>query len=100
MNTATDQPSNSLPEGATTFEISSKVCRMNIPMRKKIFGLRTFILRLCHVQSSLLKIRSSYCLAGAAGLEPTTYGFGDRCATNCARPLGVHIHRTQSMGLP
>ena len=27
-------------------------------------------------------------LAGKAGLEPTTYGFGDRCATNCATSLG------------
>ena len=27
-----------------------------------------------------------YC-AGATGLEPATYGFGDRCATNCATPL-------------
>jgi hypothetical protein len=26
--------------------------------------------------------------AGAAGLEPATPGFGDRCATNCATPLG------------
>src|SRR5699024_10823624 len=26
-------------------------------------------------------------LAGATGLEPATYGFGDRCATNCATPL-------------
>ena len=25
---------------------------------------------------------------GMAGLEPTTYGFGDRCATNCATSLG------------
>ena len=27
-------------------------------------------------------------MAGATGLEPATYGFGDRCATNCATPLG------------
>ena len=27
-------------------------------------------------------------MAGTAGLEPTTYGFGDRCATNCATSLG------------
>ena len=26
--------------------------------------------------------------AGATGLEPATPGFGDRCATNCATPLG------------
>ena len=26
-------------------------------------------------------------MAGATGLEPATYGFGDRCATNCATPL-------------
>jgi hypothetical protein len=25
---------------------------------------------------------------GATGLEPATPGFGDRCATNCATPLG------------
>src|SRR5699024_9622960 len=25
--------------------------------------------------------------AGVTGLEPATYGFGDRCATNCATPL-------------
>ena len=31
-----------------------------------------------------------YC-AGATGLEPATYGFGDRCATNCATPLGHHV---------
>src|SRR5690606_4779721 len=27
-------------------------------------------------------------LAGQEGLEPTTAGFGDRCATNCATALG------------
>src|SRR5687767_13768216 len=27
-------------------------------------------------------------LAGAIGLEPTTLGFGDRCSTDCATPLG------------
>ena len=27
-------------------------------------------------------------MAGVAGLEPATPGFGDRCATNCATPLG------------
>src|SRR5258706_13982504 len=26
-------------------------------------------------------------LAGETGLEPATYGFGDRCAANCATPL-------------
>src|SRR5690606_10423693 len=25
--------------------------------------------------------------AGVTGLEPATYGFGDRCASNCATPL-------------
>ena len=31
---------------------------------------------------------AGFSLAGAAGLEPATPGFGDRCATNCATPLG------------
>src|SRR5260221_1030786 len=29
-------------------------------------------------------------LAGETGLEPATYGFGDRCAANCATPLIRH----------
>ena len=32
--------------------------------------------------------RQDCLLAGAAGLEPATPGFGDRCATSCATPLG------------
>lgn len=26
-------------------------------------------------------------MAGAEGLKPPTYGFGDRCSINCAMPL-------------
>lgn len=26
-------------------------------------------------------------VAGAEGLKPPTYGFGDRCSINCAMPL-------------
>ncbi len=33
-----------------------------------------------HKQKTALK--SGFFLAGAIGLEPTTYGFGDRCSTN------------------
>src|SRR5262249_34912831 len=32
--------------------------------------------------------RQGFRAAGATGLEPATPGFGDRCATNCATPLG------------
>ncbi len=32
-----------------------------------------------------------FALAGAEGLEPTTLGFGDRCATNCATPLSKRL---------
>ena len=28
-------------------------------------------------------------MAGAEGLKPPTYGFGDRCSINCAMPLSV-----------
>ena len=28
-------------------------------------------------------------VAGAEGLKPPTYGFGDRCSINCAMPLSV-----------
>ena len=33
----------------------------------------------------------AFLVAGAVGLEPTTRGFGDRCATNCAIPLSVLV---------
>ena len=40
-------------------------------------------------------------LAGATGLEPATYGFGDRCATNCATPLEVAVYQTgDTLGPP
>src|SRR5690606_41330609 len=38
----------------------------------------------CHV---VLFLASGSGLAGVTGLEPATYGFGDRCAANCATPL-------------
>ena len=28
-------------------------------------------------------------VAGAEGLKPPTYGFGDRCSINCAMPLSI-----------
>src|SRR5690606_9407878 len=37
-------------------------------------------------------------LAGQEGLEPTTAGFGDRCATNCATALRRTTH--QNPGRP
>lgn len=30
-------------------------------------------------------------MAGAEGLKPPTYGFGDRCSINCAMPLYFYI---------
>ena len=35
--------------------------------------------------------------AGATGLEPATPGFGDRCATNCATPLGCGAECTPTV---
>jgi hypothetical protein len=35
--------------------------------------------------------------AGATGLEPATPGFGDRCATNCATPLGCGAQCTPTL---
>src|SRR5690554_5571077 len=37
--------------------------------------------------AGLRRPRGATCAAGQAGLEPTTAGFGDRCATNCATTL-------------
>ena len=30
-------------------------------------------------------------VAGAEGLKPPTYGFGDRCSINCAMPLYLYV---------
>ena len=30
-------------------------------------------------------------VAGAEGLKPPTYGFGDRCSINCAMPLYPYV---------
>src|SRR5699024_6204999 len=37
-------------------------------------------------------------LARKAGLEPTTAGFGDRCATNCATSARTGLRRPESTG--
>ena len=39
----------------------------------------------------VLQVISTFVLAGEAGFGPATYGFGDRCATNCATPLKAKI---------
>lgn len=35
---------------------------------------------------------------GATGLEPATPGFGDRCATSCATPLGCETECSRGEG--
>ena len=38
-------------------------------------------------------------VAGAEGLKPPTYGFGDRCSINCAMPLQVFLDELSSLRL-
>src|SRR5690606_20625540 len=65
-------------------------------------GLGTWSTPLSHFALFLAEFSASYRsapatwpgltdMAGVTGLEPATYGFGDRCAANCATPLGVGL---------
>ena len=75
-------------------------CRSRVPRRgliaeQRMFGVESGVETLLPPRQKRRFSRGNP--AGATGLEPATPGFGDRCATNCATPLGCGAQCTPTL---
>ena len=78
--------------------VGNRTCRVN----PRFVGAQilTLLIFVCPHDVAIIGACFNSCIlpnaTGMAGLEPTTSGFGDRCATNCATSLGCLLYTSDA----